>query len=65
MSKKEEWIVDIFGRRIARKDTDGDEETLSDTKGKILGKASEGGTANFSGKIVSPNNESGLLIPKQ
>lgn len=63
--KKENWIVDFYGKRIARKDTDGDEEIISDTKGKILGKATKGGTTNFSGKVVSPNNEPGLLLPKQ
>lgn len=63
--KKEKWITDIYGRLIARKDTDGDEETISDTKGKVLGKSSSGGTVDFTGKIISPNNEAGLLIPKQ
>lgn len=65
MKHKEEWIVDFFGKRIARKDTDGDEETISDTKGKVLGKATNGGTADFSGKVISANNEPGLLLPKK
>ena len=64
--KKETYVTDFFGKRIARLDVDEEtgETTVSTPSGKVLGKATATGTSTFTGKMVSSGNDPELLVPK-
>lgn len=57
-------VTDFLGRPLAVVKKMGDKTTVTDWTGKPLGTADKGGTRDFIGKPISPNNVPEILIKR-